>query len=473
MDQFQLILVNITGNLKLVKNLKAWIILLLIHCIPKNKLKNTLLLSFASLGSIYGDISTSPLYTLNSLFNSDVAKDDVFGAACIIFYLFTFIVIIKYSLIVIKFGSFKREGGQIALYSKISLVKRSAFVKILCFMGCSLVIADGLLTPSVSVLNAISGLSLPFPEFNQIVPLSIIILIAIFSLQYLGANRISFIFAPIIFIWLICLGGIGAYNIYYYPQIILALHPIYGIRFLLKHGVDCITSLVLAITGAEVLFLDLGYIGKLPIQIALGGLVYPCLMMNYFGQCAYLVKNPLISSSTNVFYNSIPGGSSSQFYWIVFVLATLATIIATQALILGVFTIIYQLSDLGLFPKVKGVHFSKSHKHKVYLPEVNFTLLLGLIATVLIFRNPNKISMAYGLGISIDFLITSLMTIIALVVVNNHKCGAILFSIFVPIEIFIIYANMGKFREGGWLTMGISFAFFIFLMVYNRGNLLI
>lgn len=415
---------------------------------PKKQIKNTLLLSFASLGSIYGDISTSPLYTLNSLFKSNVDKDDIFGAASIIFYLFTFIVIIKYSLLVINFGSFKGEGGQISIYSKISLVKKSHIVKLLCFVGCSLVVADGLLTPSVSVLNAISGLSLPFPEFKHIVPVSVLILVVVFSFQCLGANCISFIFAPIIFIWLVCLGGIGVYNIVQLPEIILALNPLYGIRFMFRNGVGCITSLVLSITGAEVLFLDLGYIGKLPIQIALGGLVYPCLMLNYFGQCAYLVNNPLISSSTNVFYNSIPGGSSSLFYWVVFALATLATIIATQALILGLFTIIHQLSDLDFFPKVKVIQLSRAHKHKVYIPAVNYTLLVGLIATVIAFGDPDKISMAYGLGISIDFLITSIMIIIAMVVVYNHKFGAILFSGFVPIELFIIYANFGKFKEG-------------------------
>lgn len=427
------------------------------------KKPNTLLLCFSSLGSIYGDISTSPLYTLNGMFSDQPTENDICGAMSIIFYLFTIIVIFKYVLLVLNLGSYEGEGGHLAIFKKVTSAKnlgaKHFWLKGICLLGCSLVIADGLLTPSTSILNAISGLSRPIPEFNHVVSVSVGIIILLSVVQQFGAHRISFLFAPIIFLWLVCIFALGVFNIYKAPRILKALNPYYGLLFIQNHGIGCLTSATLAITGCEALFLDLGlFRSQLPIQLTLTFFVYPCLMVNYLGQCSFLL---VTSNGTegNIFYNSISG--PGFVYWITFVLATLSTIIASQALILGVFTIIKQLAELNIFPKIKIFHF---HKHMVYIPSVNYVLMGGIICTVLLFRNPDKITLAYGLGISIDFLITSVLMVVTLVVVYESFWAIFFGLIFIPLEMVLVFENLSKIKDGGWFTVVVSVIFMVYLM---------
>lgn len=426
-----------------------------------------LFLCFTSLGSIYGDISTSPLYTLN-IFASGGDTSDIYGAVSVIFYLFTIIVLLKYLLIVIPYGCYKGEGGHLALYSKINIStghsKLKPFVKGLSLLGCSLVVADGLLTPSTSILNAIQGISLPFPEFHHTLELSIVIIVGLMAVQRFGAHKISFVFSPIILLWLLTLAAIGVKNITKSPTIFWALNPIYGVKFLRKHGFSGISSLMLAITGTEALFLDVGCVGPLPVQLALGFFVYPCLMLNYFGQGAYLVATDPQAIS-NVFYSSIPVPAGSIAYWFIFILATLATIIASQALILGIFGIVHQLVELKFIPNIKVVHVSPHHKNLVYIPSASKVLTIGLVVTCLIFRDPDNITKAYGLGISIDFLITSVLTMVVLVL--GGLMLVMVLVVIVPLEICLIYSSLGKLENGGWFTVVVCGVVILFLKLWN------
>lgn len=454
---------------------------------PKNSKWLILLGCFASLGSIYGDISTSPLYTFNNLFDNP-SQLEVIGAMSILFWLFTLMVMVKYVLVVISYGSYRDGGGQIAIYSKIvnHLENKSVYdvndsdewirtiSKTVCFIGCSLVISDGLLTPTTSILNATSGISLPFPTFDHQLALSVFILFCVFSIQRFGADKLSFLFAPVILLWLVNLGIIGAINIAKCPVILKAVNPWYGYLYLKNHGLGGVSAFTLAITGTEAIFLDLGYIEMFPVQLTVCGLVYPCLMMNYFGQCSYVILNPVSTPNTDssfvgVFYSSIPGGANSSYYWIVFILATLSTIIASQALILGVFTVIHQLVELEFLPRLDIIHLSSEHKQMVFIPAVNFFLMVGLLVTMLIFQNPQDITMAYGLGISLDFLITSVLTLLVLTLVYKRLLGLTLL-VFIPIEIVMVIANYQTLYKGGWFVVIISALFTSFLFFYDKST---
>ncbi|KAG7666123.1 uncharacterized protein J8A68_000379 [[Candida] subhashii] len=488
--------------------------------VVKQNWRAILTMSFASLGAIYGDLATSPLYTLNSIKYSSLppSKDDVYGAVSVIFYVFTFIVIIKYICIVLVFGPNNGEGGQVAIYAKIArhlnigpkgvtipgspeesdltLLTRQdttassvqttfsrieqikqhptiiyciqIFILAACFIGCSLVISDGLLTPTTSVLSAIGGIQVAQPSFTNVLAVSEVILIALFLIQRFGSAKISFLFAPIIFIWVIGLILCGIYNIVkHHPGIFAALSPYYAIRLLKNGGIDVFGGAMLSITGTEAMFADIGHFGKLPIQISMGFFLYPALMLCYLGQGAYMVQHP--ESYVNPFFISLPGGTGGGIYWTMFVLATLATVIASQALILSVFSIVSQLINLDCFPKLKITHVSSSHHGKVYIGAVNWMLMIGVALTMAGFKNSNNVTAAYGLGITLDLFVTStLMFICMIYVYNMNLIFPILFAlIFVPLEMCLIVANMKKVPHGAWFPLLIAGLFASFLTLWR------
>ena len=491
----------------------------------KQPWKEIFLLSFSSLGAIYGDLGTSPLYTLNSIKYSQLPpnKNDIYGAISIIFWVFTIIVIFKYVCIVLMLGPNNGEGGQVAIYAKIArylnigpkgvtipggtksmeasdlqLLKRQdttassintvqsrierikqhptiirtvqSFILGACFLGCSLVMSDGLLTPTTSVLSAIGGIQIAVPSFSNtsVLAVSEVILIILFAIQQFGSKKISFLFAPIIFIWMIGLIICGTYNIAkYHPGIFAALSPHHAIRILQNGGIDVFGGAMLAITGTEAMFADIGHFGKLPIQITLTGFVYPALILCYLGQGAYLVNHP--EAYTNPFFLSLPGGTGSGVYWLMFVLATLSTIIASQALILSVFSIISQLINLDCFPKLKIVHVSSQYAGKVYIPTINWLLMIGVICTTAGFKNSNNVTAAYGLGISLDFIVTSSLLVICMFYVYNANIvWPILFClIFVPLEACMVIANLKKIPHGAWFPILMTGVAIIFLATWR------
>lgn len=500
--------------------------------IKKLNTRQVLTLGFSTLGAIYGDIGTSPLYVLNSIKYPDadnMTKDDILGAISIIFYLFTFIVIFKYVCIVLFIGPNNGEGGQVAIYAKIcrflkiglkgihipgspeksdmelltrqdtsaswkstrSDVSRfskmserlaelknkpstlrfiSKLILVLCFLGCALLFSDGLLTPTTSVLSAVGGIQIAKPSFsnNNVLAVSEVILFLLFAVQQFGSHKISFSFAPIVFLWMIGLLVCGIYNLVHWgPGIFRALSPYYAIQLLKKQGIDVMSGAMLAITGTEAMFADVGHFGRLPIQLTLGCFVYPCLIITYLGQGAFLLHN--LDKISNPFYYSIPGGTNSAPYWIMFVLAILATIIASQALILGVFSIVTQLINLDCFPKFKIVHVSKEHIGKVYIPGVNWLLMVGVLLTTAGFKTSANVTASYGLGISLDFTVTSILLVILMVYVYevNILIPIVYALIFLSLEATLVIANLKKVPHGAWFTIMMCVIFFSFLSFWR------
>ncbi|KAK6462085.1 high affinity potassium transporter [Scheffersomyces coipomensis] len=493
----------------------------------KQNWRQIFMLSFSSLGAIYGDIGTSPLYVLNSIKypNNPPNKDDIYGGVSVIFYLFTIIVICKYVLIVLVLGPNNGEGGQVAIYAKIArylnigpkgvhipgaaeisdmeLITRQdttssfmsnsltrhktridkikesqlltkiiqTFILFACFVGCSLVFSDGLLTPTTSVLSAIGGIQTAIPSFTQVLAVSEVILVVLFLIQQFGSNRISFLFAPIVFIWMIGLIICGLYNIIKHdPGVFRALSPYYAIRLLKKSGINVFGGAMLSITGTEAMFADIGHFGKLPIQLTLGFFVYPALMICYLGQGAYVVKNP--EDWINPFFYSVPGGTNGVPFWIMFALATLATIIASQALILSVFSIVSQLIALDCFPKLKIVHVSSHHEGKVYIPTVNWLLMIGVCATTAGFKNSNNVTAAYGLGISLDFIVTSSLIMLCMFYVYKWNIiWPILYClVLVPLEMCMVISNMSKVVHGAWFPLMMTALSVMFLSIWRWGR---
>ncbi|GEQ66379.1 hypothetical protein JCM33374_g42 [Metschnikowia sp. JCM 33374] len=487
-------------------------------CTPKKpSVRETLLLAYSSLGAIYGDIGTSPLYVLDSIkYPHDVPnEEDIYGAISAIFYMFLIIVLAKYTFVVLTYGPNEGEGGQVAIYAKIarylrtgpkgvvipgtpersdaellkrtettssfisnspdseSWIKKPAVTKKVslfslfgCFLGCSLVFSDGLLTPTTSVLSSIAGIQVAQPDFQYVLVVSEVVIIFLFAIQQFGSHRISHAFAPIISLWLAGLVTCGIINITTHPGIFRALSPYYAIKLLKNVGIDALGGVMLAITGTEAMFADLGHFGKVPTQIGIC-VIFISMTITYLGQGAYLVNHP--EALSNVFYMSIPGKTGSGQYWVMFVLATLSTIIASQALILGVFSILAQLINLDCFPKLRVKHVSASYSGKVYIPVANFLLLVGVCATTAGFQNSNNVTAAYGLGISLDFLVTSTLMMICMTYVYEFKwyVTTIFCLIFVPLEFCLVIANLKKVPHGAWFPLMMCAIFLSFLIFWR------
>ena len=543
--------------------------------------KKSLMLAFGSLGVIYGDLGTSPLYVYSTIFSDFTPSDDeIYGAMSCIFWLFTIVVIIKYSFIVLTLGPFKKEGGQIALYVKLvrylrikkykrvngiteddydeveydddqtdylssiensnelenkneanfslasnfnsaasvqttsnqsiqgslhSKVSRksihddgvmdfelasvnsnkfyykqkyihnvlSHYLIFSCFLGCSLVLSDGLLTPTTSVLSAIGGIAAPVPALsNYVMPISIVILILLFAMQKFGSGKVSFVFAPIIFIWMITIFVIGIINIVKYDHTVFkSFNPVYAVKFLHKRSIFVLGSVLLSVTGCEAMFADVGHFNKISIQMTLVGFVYPCLIVCYLGQTAFLIHNRSPEDITNLFYVCIPGGNKTNngLYWFVFLIATFSTIIASQALILSVFSIFKQLIKLKYFPSFRVVQTSKEHKGQIYIPMINWFLMIAVCLTTVGFRNSNNVTAAYGTGISIDFCVTtSLISFSIIYIYNKHIMWAVaMICVFGSLDVALVIASMKKIPKGAWFPLIVCAVSVSFLYVYN------
>ncbi|KAJ7294197.1 hypothetical protein O6H91_Y539300 [Diphasiastrum complanatum] len=480
-------------------------------------MRMTLRLAFQTIGVVYGDVGTSPLYVYSSTFpngiNQNHVKTDVLGALSLIIYTLTLIPLLKYVFIVLKAND-RGEGGTCALYSlisrhaKISLipnqnpedrhlsgyklalpsaVKYSSQVKqilerskiaqklllVVTLIGTCMVIGDGVLTPAISVLSAVQGIQVQATGLSQnvVVVVSVIILVILFSLQHYGTDKVGFMFAPCVLIWFIFIGVIGIYNIFKYEaSVFRAFNPKYMYDYFKANKKDAWTSLggvVLCITGTEAMFADLGHFSVRSIQIAFTSLVYPSLLGAYIGQAAYLLKNPEHVDQT--FYKSIPGA----LYWPQFVVAVVAAIIASQAMISATFSIIKQSMSLGCFPPVKIVHTSKIHEGQIYIPEMNWLLMVLCVVITAAFRNTTQIGNAYGICVvAVMVVTTSLLTIIMLMIWHSKVFIALIFLIgFGSVELFYLTSVLEKFNQGGWLPLLFSAIFLAIMLIWHYGSL--
>lgn len=478
----------------------------------KDSWKTLLLLSYQSLGVVYGDLGISPLYVYKSTFAEDIhhseTNEEIFGVLSFVFWTLTLVPLFKYVFIVLRADD-NGEGGTFALYSlicrhaKVSLLpnrqvadealstyklehppeqKNSSRVKmllekhrvlhtallILVLLGTCMVIGDGLLTPAISVFSAVSGLELSMSkEHHQyaVIPITCFILVCLFALQHYGTHRVGFFFAPVVLIWLLCISALGLYNIFCWnPHVYQALSPYYMFKFLKKTRKDGWMSLggiLLCITGSEAMFADLGHFSYTAIQIAFTFLVYPALILAYMGQAAYLSIHHDNSYQIS-FYVSVP----EAVRWPVLIIAILASVVGSQAIISGTFSIINQSQSLGCFPRVKVVHTSDKIHGQIYIPEINWILMILCIAVTIGFRDTKHMGNASGLAVMAVMLVTTCLTSLV-IILCWHKPPIVALSFllfFGSIELLYFSASLTKFREGAWLP--ILLALFLMTIMY-------
>ncbi|KAM0044159.1 putative potassium transporter [Helianthus debilis subsp. tardiflorus] len=464
-------------------------------------LSRNLLLAYQSFGVVYGDLSTSPLYVYRSVFFGDLTDyqtpDAIFGAFSLIFWTLTLIPLLKYVFIVLSADD-NGEGGTIALYSllcrhaKFSLLpnqqaadeellsykygpsqptsqspsplkrflekhkKLRTALLIVVLLGASMVIGDGVVTPAISVMSAVSGLQVQGVglelSHGTVLLFACVILIGLFALQHTGTQRVAIVFAPIVILWLISICGIGLYNIIHWnPKIVYALSPHYIIKFFRETGRAGWLSLggvLLSITGTEAMFADLGHFTAFSIRLAFVAAVYPCLVIQYMGQAAYLSKN--ITSIHDSFYKSIP----EPVFWPVFVIATLASVVGSQAIISATFSIVKQCHALGCFPRVKIVHTSKHMFGQIYIPEINWILMVLTLLIAVGFQDTTLVGHAYGLAcMTVMFITTFLMALVITFVWQKHIGYATIFLVFAFIEGIYLSAAIMKVPQGGWVCI--------------------
>lgn len=477
--------------------------------------RNLILLTYQSFGVVYGDLSTSPLYVYKSTFSGRLHsyrdEETIFGVMSLIFWTFTLIPVLKYVLIVLSAND-NGEGGTFALYSllcrhaKCSLLPnqqaadeelstyygnagrstitsplkrflekhkkmRTALLLVVLFGAC-MVIGDGVLTPAISVLSSISGLQLHAKSLTdgEVVIISCIVLVGLFALQHRGTHRVAFVFAPIVVIWLLCIGSVGLYNIIRWnPRVYRALSPYYIVKFFKTTGKDGWLSLggiLLCITGTEAMFADLGHFSAASIRVAFVGIIYPCLVLQYMGQAAYLSKN--ISEVPTSFYSSIP----KPVFWPVFVLATLAAIVGSQAVISATFSIVKQCNALNCFPRVKVVHTSRWIYGQIYIPEINWILMVLCLAVTIGFRDTNLIGNAYGIAcITVMFVTAWLMALVIIFVWQRSVIFSALFlMLFGLVEAVYLSSSLMKVPKGGWAPLALSFVFMFVMYVWHYGT---
>ncbi|OAY37090.1 potassium transporter 4 [Manihot esculenta] len=479
-------------------------------------LSRNLILAYQSFGVVYGDLSTSPLYVYTSTFFGNLQnhqnEEAIFGAFSLIFWTLTFLPLIKYVFILLGADD-NGEGGTFALYSllcrhaKFSLLPnqqaadeelsaykygptahvtsssalkrflekhktlRTALLVVVLFGAC-MVIGDGVLTPAISVLSSVSGLEAYETKLTkgEVLLLACVILVGLFALQHFGTHRVAFMFAPIVIIWLVSIFSIGLYNtIHWNPKIVRAISPHYMIKFFGQTGKDGWISLggiLLSITGTEAMFADLGHFTASSIRIAFAFVIYPCLVVQYMGQAAFLSKN--VDSIKNSFYASIP----KPVFWPVFVIATLAAIVGSQAVITATFSIVKQCHALGCFPRVKVVHTSKHIYGQIYIPEINWILMVLTLAVTLGFQDTTLIGNAYGLAcMTVMYITTFLMSLVIVFVWQRSVLLAATFLIvFWFIEGVYLSAALMKVPLGGWAPLVLSVIFMLVMYIWHYGT---
>ncbi|KAF2301758.1 hypothetical protein GH714_028917 [Hevea brasiliensis] len=441
-------------------------------------LSRNLILAYQSFGIVYGDLSTSPLYVYSSTFIGKLQnhqnEEAIFGAFSLIFWTFTLIPLIKYVFIVLSADD-NGEGGTFALYSllcrhaKFSLLpnQQAADEELSAYKY-----GDGVLTPAMSVLSSVSGLEVYESKLTkgEVLLLACVILVGLFALQHCGTRRVAFMFAPIVIIWLVSIFSIGLYNIIYWnPKIVRAISPYYIIKFFGQTGKDGWISLggiLLSITGTEAMFADLGHFTATSIRIAFAFVIYPCLVVQYMGQAAFLSRN--LNSIEHSFYNSIP----EPVFWPVFAIATLAAIVGSQAVITATFSIVKQCNALGCFPRVKVVHTSKRIYGQIYIPEINWILMVLTLAVTLGFQDTTLIGNAYGLAcMSVMIITTFLMSLVIIFIWQKSILLAASFLLFFWfIEGFYLSAALMKVPQGGWAPIVLSVIFMLVMYIWHYGT---
>jgi KUP system potassium uptake protein len=440
--------------------------------------RRLLSLSLLALGIVYGDIGTSPLYAMRECFYGShpvtLTPANVLGVLSLIFWSLVIVVMIKYHVYVLRFDN-RGEGGILALMGLVGMDKsRRAAVRstliVLGVFGAALLYGDGIITPAISVLSAVEGLEIATPFFKPyVIPLTIIILILLFFFQRRGTAGVGAIFGPIMLVWFSTLALMGIRGILWQPSVLFAINPMHAIRFFMANGMQgflVLGAVFLVTTGGEALYADLGHFGEKPIQVDWFSIVGISLVLHYFGQGALLIRQP--SAAHNPFYLLAPKWALYPLVG----LATMATVIASQAIISGVFSLTRQAIQLGYLPRMEIVHTSRAEIGQVYIPTVNWALMFATIALVIGFRSSTNLAGAYGLAVSMTMIIT---TVLAYVVARDLlgwsalTAGAVTFAFLIG-DLAFLGANLAKIADGGWFPLLVATVVFILMTTWRRGR---
>ncbi len=437
-------------------------------------------LTLAAIGVVYGDIGTSVLYALKEVFGSGhvpFTQANIYGILSILFWTLTVIVSLKYVVLVLRADN-NGEGGLVAMLALASeAVKdkprlRGALLAVGMF-GTALFYGDGVITPAISVLSAVEGLEVVSPHFRQgVIPLTLLVLFGLFAVQKRGTGGIGRFFGPVTLVWMLAIAALGAAHIADHPEILWALSPHHAVGFIAHHpGTSFIIlgAVVLCVTGAEALYADLGHFGKRPIRMAWFAVVMPSLVLNYFGQGALLLANP--EAVKNPFYMMAPAWALLPLVG----LATLATVIASQALITGAFSVTKQVIQLGYLPRLNIQHTSVRDTGQIYIPFVNWGLFVAIVLAVVLFRSSGNLAAAYGIAVTLDMLITTVLTFFVLRYGWRYPLALCLGATgcFFAIDLAFFSSNLLKLFQGGWFPLLIGGAVFILMMTWKRGRSLL
>lgn len=429
--------------------------------------------TLAAIGVVYGDIGTSPLYTLREClsgqFGIGVEREAIFGFLSLIFWLLVFVVSIKYLLFVMRADN-AGEGGILTLMSlagRNTSARNTSLLIIMGLIGGSFFYGEVVITPAISVMSAIEGMEIVAPSLDTyIVPLSITVLTLLFVIQKHGTGMVGKLFAPVMVLWFLTLAVLGGRAVFDNPEVLQALNPYWAVNFFIQYktvSFFALGAVVLAITGVEALYADMGHFGKLPIRIAWFMAVLPALVLNYFGQGALLLKNP--EAIKNPFFLLAPDWALIPLL----ILATLATVIASQAVISGVFSLTRQAVRLGYLSPMRIIHTSERESGQIYIPMVNWTLYIAVVLVIVGFQHSSHLAAAYGIAVTGTMVLTSLLA--CTVARKNWHWNKIIVVLiclaFLCVDIPLFAANLVKIYSGGWLPLSLGFIMFIIMITWK------
>jgi KUP system potassium uptake protein len=436
-------------------------------------------LTLGSIGVVFGDIGTSPLYAFREAVagaaqGQPVTRVIVLGVLSLILWALFIVVTAKYVLLLLRADN-NGEGGTLSLMAlgQRALGRRSWPLLAMGVVGASMFIGDSMITPAISVLSAVEGLKLAAPALEHyVIPLTVFILVVLFSVQSSGTARVASAFGPVMIIWFTVLAVIGLININDDPSVLVAINPWYAIHFLLSHGtVGMVTlgAVFLAVTGGEALYADLGHFGRKPIQAGWLYFVLPALLINYFGQGALVLSNP--AAIENSFYRMVP----EVLLLPLIVLATAATVIASQAVITGAYSLTRQAVQLGLLPRFEVRYTSEAHAGQIYLPRVNSLLLIGVLLLVMLFRSSSGLASAYGIAVSTTMVADGIMGFVVIWKLWNWRAAtaAALIVPFVVVDTTFFSANLLKLFEGAWVPLLFGLTMAIMIWTWRRGTVIL
>ncbi|WP_141057695.1 potassium transporter Kup [Brucella melitensis] len=439
-----------------------------------NESMKTLVLG--ALGVVYGDIGTSPIYAFREALhaaatNGILARSDILGVVSLIFWALTLVVTVKYVLFVLRADN-NGEGGILSLMALVrgALKGRPDLILGVGICGAALFFGDAVITPAISVLSAMEGLEIVAPNLTPfVVPATVVILVMLFSVQKLGTGRVAIVFGPIMALWFVALGASGLWHIFDDPTVMAALNPYYAVRFLtVSPAVAFVTvgAVFLAMTGAEALYADLGHFGRKPIVRAWLWIVFPCLLLNYFGQAAFILSHG--EAAALPFFQMIP----SFALWPMVLLATAATVIASQAVITGAYSVARQAVQLNILPRLEIQHTSEKLHGQIYIPRVNLLLGLAVVILVLGFEKSSNLAAAYGIAVTGNMLVTTVLLYIVMTRIWNWRVSRALPIIlgFLVIDMLFFSANIIKVHEGGWASIGIATVLVLIMWTWVRGT---